>query len=63
MIESSWGKAVAFREIVRPEVVYEYRFTTSEMKEPVAEVIVERGWSMEVAFSKSSVTRAQVGGS
>jgi hypothetical protein len=25
MIESSWGKAVAFTEIVRPEVVYEYR--------------------------------------
>jgi hypothetical protein len=57
MIESSWGKAVAFTETIRPGVVYEYRFTTAEMKDPVIEAITERGWSTEGALSKGAVTR------
>jgi hypothetical protein len=58
-IESSWGKAIAFTETLRPGVVYEYRFNTSEMKDPLVEAIVERGWSTEGALTKGGVTRAR----
>jgi hypothetical protein len=57
MIESSWSNEVAFTEIVRPGVVYEYRFSTAEMKDPVIEAITGRGWSTEGALSKGTVTR------
>lgn len=52
--EVSFGTAVAFREEdLRLGVVYDYRFKTSEIKDPLREVALANGWGWRgVAFGK-----------
>jgi hypothetical protein len=42
--EKSVGNAYAFRETGRYGEVYEYRFDTDELKEPLKEAVREAGW-------------------
>jgi len=56
--EMSYGTRVAYTEKLQSKVLYEYRFTTGEMKEPVADCISEHGWNLEGTISKDAVTRA-----
>jgi hypothetical protein len=52
-MEMSFGTAVAFREDLSYGKVYEYRFATREMKEPLQEVVTQSGWGWKgVAFGK-----------
>ena len=52
--EVSFGKAVAFREEdLRLGVVYDYRFDTKEIKEPLREAALANGWGWRgVSFGK-----------
>jgi hypothetical protein len=48
-----WGTAYAFTEELRPGQVYNYRFSTREMKEPIQEAVTGCGWSYKgIAFGK-----------
>jgi hypothetical protein len=51
--EISFGKAYAFTEKGTFGEVYNYRFSTGEMKKPIQDVITSAGWSYRgVAFGK-----------
>ena len=52
--EVGFGRAVAFREEdLRLGVVYDYKFDTSELKEPLQQVVLADGWGWRgVAFGK-----------
>lgn len=48
-----FGTAYAFTEQLRPGEVYNYRFSTGEMKEPVQEGVTACGWTYKgVTFGK-----------
>jgi hypothetical protein len=53
-VEMSWGTGFAFREEdLRFGKVYEYRFRTSELKNPLQEVAAIHGWAWRpVAFGR-----------
>ncbi|MEO7222461.1 MAG: hypothetical protein ABIY37_08310 [Devosia sp.] len=52
-VEVSFGTAIGFREDFSPGIIYEYRFATKEMKEPLQNAVVANGWSWKgVAFGK-----------
>ena len=43
--EISFGTAYAFTEELRPGVVYNYRFNTKELKQPIQDAVVASGWT------------------
>jgi hypothetical protein len=43
--EISFGTAYAFTEELRPGVVYNYRFNTKELKQPLQDAVLAAGWS------------------
>jgi len=48
-----FGAAYAFTEELKPGVVYNYRFSTSEIKKPIQEAVTACGWDYKgVAFGK-----------
>lgn len=48
-----FGTAYAFTEELRPGQVYNYRFSTGEMKEPIQEAVTSCGWTYKgVSFGK-----------
>jgi len=48
-----FGTAYAFTEELRPGQVYNYRFSTKELKEPIQDAVTECGWTYTgVAFGK-----------
>jgi hypothetical protein len=48
-----FGTAYAFTEEFQPGQVYQYRFSTSEIKKPIQEAVTACGWSYKgVAFGK-----------
>jgi hypothetical protein len=48
-----FGTAYAFTEEFTPGQVYNYRFSTKEMKEPLQEAVTAAGWTWKaIAFSK-----------
>ncbi len=48
-----FGTAYAFTEELRPGQVYNYRFSTREMKEPIQEAVTGCGWTYKgIAFGK-----------
>ena len=52
-VEMSFGTAYAFKEDLSFGQVYEYRFKTSEVKDPLQKVVAESGWGWKgVAFGK-----------
>lgn len=52
-VEMSFGTAYAFKEDLSFGQVYEYRFKTSEIKDPLQKVAGENGWAWKgVAFGK-----------
>lgn len=52
-VEMSFGAAVGFREDFSPGVIYEYRFATKEIKDPLQDVVSKSGWGWKgVAFGK-----------
>lgn len=51
--EISFGTAIGFREDFSPGVIYEYRFATKEIKEPLQEIVTSSGWGWKgVSFGK-----------
>jgi len=51
--EFSFGRAYAFREDASYGQVYDYRFDTSELKDPLIEAALAAGWGWKgVAFGK-----------
>jgi len=53
MTSVEFGAAYAFTEELKPGVVYNYRFSTGEIKKPIQETVVASGWSYKgVAFGK-----------
>ncbi len=49
--EFSFGTAIGFTEELKPGVIYNYKFETGEIKNPVIDVILAGGWSFKpVAF-------------
>lgn len=51
--EISFGTAYAFTEELRPGQVYNYRFSTGEMKTPLQEAVTGSGWTWRaVSFGK-----------
>ena len=51
--EISFGTAYAFTETGEFGKVYQYKFTTSEMKQPLQEAVTAAGWTWrDVAFGK-----------
>jgi len=53
MTSVEFGAAYAFTEELKPGVVYNYRFNTSEIKKPIQEAVASCGWSYKgVAFGK-----------
>ena len=53
MTSVEFGAAYAFTEELKPGVVYNYRFNTSEIKKPIQEVVAACGWNFKgVAFGK-----------
>ncbi|PIE09096.1 MAG: hypothetical protein CSA73_00300 [Rhodobacterales bacterium] len=51
--EVSFGMAYAFTEELKPGVVYNYRFRTSEIKAPLQDTVTGLGWTWKgVAFGK-----------
>jgi hypothetical protein len=53
MTSVEFGAAYAFTEEFKPGVVYNYRFSTSEIKKPIQEVVAACGWEYKgVAFGK-----------
>ena len=52
-VEVSFGTAFAFKEDLSFGQVYEYRFKTNEIKDPLQKVVAENGWGWKaVAFGK-----------
>jgi hypothetical protein len=48
-----FGKAYTFTETLTPGQVYNYKFDTREMKQPIQEVVTSCGWTYKgVAFGK-----------
>jgi hypothetical protein len=48
-----FGTAFAFTEELRPGQVYQYRFSTNEIKKPIQEAVTACGWTYKgVAFGK-----------
>lgn len=50
-----WSSAqtYAFTEELKPGVVYNYRFSTNEIKKPIQEAVAASGWNYKgVAFGK-----------
>jgi hypothetical protein len=48
-----FGTAYAFTEELRPGQVYQYRFSTNEIKKPIQEAVTACGWTYKgVAFGK-----------
>ena len=48
-----FGTAYAFTEEFRPGQVYNYRFSTKELKEPIQDAVTECGWTYKgIAFAK-----------
>lgn len=48
-----FGKAWGFTEELRPGEIYNYRFTTGELKTPLQKAVTESGWTWRgVAFGK-----------
>jgi hypothetical protein len=48
-----FGAAYAFTEELKPGVVYNYRFSTGEIKKPIQEAVAACGWGYKgVAFGK-----------
>ncbi len=48
-----FGTAYAFTEELRPGQVYQYRFSTNEIKKPIQEVVSACGWTYKgIAFGK-----------
>jgi hypothetical protein len=48
-----FGKAYAFTETLAPGQVYNYRFDTRELKQPIQEIVTSLGWTYKgVAFGK-----------
>jgi hypothetical protein len=43
--EISFGTAYAFTEELKPGQVYNYRFNTKELKEPLQEAVTSSGWT------------------
>jgi hypothetical protein len=53
MTSVEFGAAYAFTEQFAPGQVYNYRFSTGEMKKPIQEVVAACGWKYKgVAFGK-----------
>jgi hypothetical protein len=53
MTSVEFGAAYAFTEELKPGVVYNYRFNTSEIKKPIQEAVAACGWNYKgVAFGK-----------
>ncbi len=53
MTSVEFGAAYAFTEELKPGVVYNYRFSTNEIKKPIQEAIAGCGWGYKgVAFGK-----------
>jgi len=53
MTSVEFGAAYAFTEELKPGVVYNYRFSTGEIKKPIQEVVTACGWEYKgVAFGK-----------
>ena len=53
MTSVEFGAAYAFTEELKPGVVYNYRFSTGEIKKPIQETIAACGWGYKgVAFGK-----------
>jgi hypothetical protein len=53
MTSVEFGAAYAFTEELKPGVVYNYRFSTNEIKKPIQEAITACGWGYKgVAFGK-----------
>ncbi|HHG89749.1 MAG TPA: hypothetical protein ENJ90_04615 [Devosia sp.] len=51
--EISFGTAYAFTEEFKPGQVYNYRFNSAELKNPLRETVLASGWSWRgVAFGK-----------
>jgi hypothetical protein len=52
-VEMSFGTAIGFRENFSPGVIYDYRFATGEIKEPLQKAALDNGWRWQgVAFGK-----------
>jgi hypothetical protein len=52
-VEMSFGTAIGFRENFSPGVIYDYRFTTAEIKTPLQDAVLASGWRWQgVAFGK-----------
>jgi len=52
-VEMSFGAAVGFREDLGLGKIYEYRFSTKELKEPLQDTVSKSGWAWKgVAFGK-----------
>jgi hypothetical protein len=48
-----FGKAYGFTETLAPGVIYNYRFATKELKEPLQKAVAAHGWRWRaVAFGK-----------
>jgi hypothetical protein len=48
-----FGTAYAFTEELRPGQVYQYRFSTNEIKKPIQEAVSACGWTYKgIAFGK-----------
>jgi hypothetical protein len=51
--EVEFGKAYAFTETLAPGQVYNYRFNTKEIKQPIQDAVTSCGWTYRgVAFGK-----------
>ncbi len=51
--EISFGTAYAFTEQFKPGQVYNYRFNSSELKDPLRDAVLASGWTWKsVAFGK-----------
>lgn len=52
-ISIEFGKAYGFTETLSPGEIYNYRFATKELKEPLQKVVAAHGWRWRpVAFGK-----------
>jgi hypothetical protein len=51
--EVEFGKGYAFTETLAPGQVYNYRFNTKEIKQPIQDAVTSCGWTYRgVAFGK-----------
>jgi len=51
--EVSFGTAYAFTEELKPGQVYNYRFNTAEVKKPLQQAVLDKGWTWRgVSFGK-----------